>query len=148
MMRKIDQSMIFVLIAGTYTPFCVLGLGKPMSVVVLALVWGGGLLGICTQMFWPYPPKWVTAVTYLAVGWVGIAGVPELAQNIGLGGLALGAVGGLLYTMGALVYALRWPNPWPRVFGFHEVFHAFVIVAATVHFVAIAVYVLDANTVT
>jgi hemolysin III len=143
-MRRLDHSMIFFLIAGTYTPFALLVLDGPLADAILAVVWIGAIAGAIVEMIWIDHPKWVGALIYLALGWVAVAAFPELWSEMGVAGTMLVAVGGLLYTAGAVVYATQRPNPSPTVFGYHEVFHLFVIAAAIAHFSAIAFYALPA----
>jgi hemolysin III len=144
-MRRLDHSMIFVLIAGTYTPFALLVLHGTLANVVLAIVWGGALGGVVLKLAWVDAPKWLMAAIYLALGWVGAATIPQMASRAGLGAVTLLAVGGVLYSVGAVVYALRRPDPSPKVFGYHEIFHVLVIAAAAVHYAAIAGYALPAS---
>ncbi len=144
-MRRLDHSMIFFLIAGTYTPFALLVLNGPLADAILAVVWIGAIAGAIVEMVWIEHPKWVGALIYLALGWVAVAAFPELWNSMGVPGTLLLAAGGLLYTAGAVVYATQRPNPNPRVFGYHEVFHAFVILAAAAHFAAIAFFALPAS---
>jgi len=144
-MRRLDHSMIFVLIAGTYTPFALLVLHGTIATAILAVVWIGAIAGTIVEMIWIEAPKWVTAIIYLSLGWVAIVAVPEMWSAIGIGGTALVAAGGLLYTAGAVVYATQRPNPNPAVFGYHEVFHLFVILAAAAQFAAVAFYALPAS---
>jgi hemolysin III len=132
--------MIFVLVAGTYTPFAVLVLAPALGWTLLGIVWGGALAGIALSLLWVDAPRWLSAAVYVALGWVAIIGLPQLWDRAGAMAVALLATGGVLYTVGAIVYARRRPDPSPRVFGYHEVFHVLVIAAATVHFAAIAVY--------
>ena len=139
-LRRLDHSMIYVLIAGTYTPFAVLVLEQPLSVVVLAGVWGGAAAGIIFTLVWIDAPKWLNASAYMALGWFSIVAMPQIAERAGVGALALLAAGGLAYTVGAIVYARRRPDPRPATFGYHEVFHVLVVVAAAVHFVAVAAF--------
>lgn len=141
-MRRLDHSMIFLLIAGTYTPFALLSLEGPIATVVLVAVWAGALAGIVMKLCWIDAPKWLVALTYVALGWVALAAFPELVSEVGVTGTALVALGGVLYTAGAVVYARRRPDPVPAVFGYHEVFHVLVIAAAAVQFAAVAFYVL------
>jgi hemolysin III len=141
-MRRLDHSMIFFLIAGTYTPFCVLVIPGTFASVVLAVVWGGALFGIGLNLFWTTAPRWMRPVVYVALGWVAVFTLPALVLHVGWAGTLLLALGGLLYSLGAIVYALRRPDPVPAVFGFHEVFHALVITAALVQYAVIAFYVL------
>lgn len=132
-MKRLDHSAIFVLIAGTYTPFCLL-LGGRRGAVLLAIVWSGAALGIARAFLWVRAPRVLVAALCVALGWVIVPVLPALRGSVGAGGLALLAAGGIAYTVGAAVYAFRRPSPWPRVFGYHEVFHALVIVAAACHF--------------
>jgi hemolysin III len=141
-MRRLDHSMIFVFIAGTYTPVTVLSLDGVLPVVVLAVVWGGALAGVALKLVWITAPKGLVASVYVMLGWVGIALLPEVLRSAGVVPALLFIAGGLLYTAGAVVYVRRRPDPRPAVFGFHEVFHAFVIAAAIAHFIAIAVFVV------
>jgi hemolysin III len=139
-MRRLDHSMIFVLIAGTYTPFALLVLHGGLAKAILIVVWAGAALGAVLNLVWVSAPKPVTAAVYVALGWVAIAAMPELARAIGAVGLGLIVLGGVLYTAGAVIYALQKPNPVPGVFGYHEVFHALVLAAAAAHFAAVAAY--------
>ena len=140
--RRLDHAMIFVFIAGTYTPFALLAFSGPLRVVVLATVWGGAALGVAVELYWIHAPRWVSAVSYLAVGWIGVIAVPEMFPALGVAAAVLVVVGAALYTVGALTYATTWPNPFPATFGFHEVFHLFVIAAAVTQFVALSLVVL------
>jgi hemolysin III len=144
-MRRLDHSMIFVLIAGTYTPFALLVLHGTLADLVLGVVWGGALAGMILKLVWIDAPKWLVAAVYLALGWVGVATVPQMLSRAGAGAVTLIFVGGVLYSAGAVVYALRRPDPRPAVFGYHEIFHLLVIAAAGVHYAAIAGYALPAG---
>jgi hemolysin III len=144
-MRRLDHSMIFVLIAGTYTPFALLLLHGTLATVVLAVIWGGALAGVVMKLAWVDAPKWLMAAVYVALGWVGAITVPQLLSRGGVGAVTLLAVGGVLYTAGAVIYALRRPDPSPKVFGYHEIFHVLVIAAAAAHYAAIAGYALPAG---
>jgi hemolysin III len=143
-MRRLDHSMIFFLIAGTYTPFALLVLHGPLASAILVVVWIGAIAGAVVEMVWIDHPKWVAALIYMALGCVAAVAFPELWSAMGFAGTLLVAAGGLLYTAGAVVYATQRPNPNPRVFGYHEVFHALVIAAAAAHFAAIAFFALPA----
>jgi hemolysin III len=136
-MRRLDHSMIFLFIAGTYTPVAVLAMEQDTARWVLGVVWGGALAGVALKMAWPTAPSWVGVPIYLALGWVAVFVLPDLLANGGVAALVLLLTGGLLYTIGALIYATRWPDPWPRTFGFHEFFHAATVLAAACHQVAI-----------
>ena len=143
-MRRLDHSMIFFLIAGTYTPFALLVLDGPLADAILAVVWIGAIAGAIVEMVWIDHPKWVAALIYLSLGWVAVAAFPGLWTEMGVAGALLVATGGLLYTAGAVVYATQRPNPSPAVFGYHEVFHLLVIAAAVLHFSAVAFFALPA----
>ncbi|MFE9694136.1 hemolysin III family protein [Micromonospora sp. NPDC005806] len=136
-MRRMDHSMIFVFIAGTYTPFCALLLGTRQATLMLGLVWVGALAGVALKLIWPHAPRWVSAPLYLALGWVAVAMLPQILHAGGVTALVLLIIGGAIYTVGAVFYALRRPNPWPTVFGHHEFFHACTLVAAICHHIAI-----------
>jgi hemolysin III len=144
-MRRLDHSMIYLLIAGTYTPFALLVLDGRLARAVLIAVWGGAAVGITLKLLWPDTPKWLTASVYIVLGWVAVIAFPELAEHLGLVGMTLVAGGGVLYTAGAVVYALRRPDPAPAVFGYHEIFHVLVIAAAALQYVAVAAYALPAD---
>lgn len=141
-MRRADHAMIFVLIAGTYTPFALLVLEGTLATAILVAVWSGAAAGIILQMAWIDAPRWLSVLVYMLLGWVALATVPNLLSGIGLTATLLVATGGLLYTVGALVYALRRPDPAPTVFGFHEIFHALVIAAAALQYAVIAFWVV------
>ncbi|MCG5463686.1 hemolysin III family protein [Micromonospora sp. NPDC053740] len=136
-MRRMDHCMIFVFIAGTYTPLCAMLLAPRPATVMLALVWGGALAGVAIKVVWPHAPRWVSAPLYLALGWVAVAMLPEILHGGGVAALVLLIVGGAIYSVGAVFYALRRPNPWPTVFGHHEFFHACTLLAALCHHIAI-----------
>ncbi|MCW3840246.1 hemolysin III family protein [Micromonospora yasonensis] len=136
-MRRMDHSMIFVFIAGTYTPFCALLLEARPAELMLGLVWGGALAGVALKLIWPHAPRWVSAPLYLALGWVAVAMLPQILHAGGVTALVLLIVGGAIYSVGAVFYALRKPNPWPNVFGHHEFFHACTLLAAICHHIAI-----------
>ena len=140
-MRRLDHSAILLLIAGTYTPFALLAFDGAVAQVILVVVWAGAAAGLLLNVAWIDAPKWVTAPVFLALGWVGVVAVPELIA-FGVAPTVLVCVGGALYTIGALAYALNRPNPLPLVLGYHEIFHLLVIGAAAVHYVAIAAFVL------
>lgn len=140
--RRLDHAMIFVFIAGSYTPFALLAFGGAVRVVMLVSVWGGAALGVLLELSWIHAPRWVSAIAYLAVGWIGIIALPQFFSALGVTTAVLLIVGAVLYTVGALTYATTWPNPFPATFGFHEVFHLLVIIAAAVQFVALSLVVL------
>jgi hemolysin III len=136
-MKRLDHSMIFLFIAGTYTPFALLAMDRPTGYVVLGVVWGGAVAGAALKLLWPHAPRWLGVPIYVALGWVAVFVLPQLLHNAGVAALVLLLAGGLLYTVGAVFYAIRWPNPWPRTFAHHEFFHAATVLAALCHYVAI-----------
>lgn len=144
-MRRIDHAGIYLLIAGTYTPVCLLALRGPWSLVVLAIVWAGAVAAIVLKFVWVDAPKWLAAVIGIALGWVGVALAPQLAGRLGIAPVLLFALGGVAYTIGALVYVGRRPNPLPTVFGYHELFHALTVVAVSCQYTAIAFFVIQAG---
>jgi hemolysin III len=142
---RIDHSAIFVFIAASYTPVALLVLDGPTGWTLFAAAWAGALAGVTLSLVWIGAPRVLFAATYVALGWLALMAMPELISRLPLTPLILFATGGLLYTTGAVVYATRRPDPWPRVFGFHEVFHALVIAAAALHFVAMAGWIIPAG---
>lgn len=140
-MRRLDHGMIYVLIAGTYTPFALLALEGAWRGTVLAVVWTGAAAAIVLKFAWVSAPKWLSAALGIVLGWIGIAVLPKLFGAIGVLGAVLLAIGGLLYTYGAIVYARQRPDPAPATFGYHEVFHACVIAAAACQFAVVALLV-------
>jgi hemolysin III len=145
LLRRVDHSTIFIFIAASYTPIALLVLSGTVQTVVLVSAWAGALAGVAMSVAWISAPRWLAAACYLALGWVAVIAMPQLAEKLGVAPFVLFAVGGGLYTMGAVVYAFQRPNPWPRIFGFHEIFHALVVAAAVVHFVAMAGWVIPAG---
>jgi len=142
LLRRIDHSTIYVFIAASFTPVALLVLDAPLGAIVLISVWGGALAGVVFSVAWIDAPRLLVALSYMAIGWVALLALPALLTDVGVAPTVLFVVGGALYSIGATVYALRRPNPWPRWFGFHEIFHTLVIAAAVVHFVAIAGWVV------
>jgi hemolysin III len=136
-MKRVDHSMIFVFIAGTYTPIAALTLPRTAAIAVLAVVWTGALFGVALQTAWPHAPRGLAVVCYVMLGWVALFVFPQLLHDAGVAAFVLIAAGGVIYTLGALVYGMKRPNPWPGVFGFHEVFHACTLLAALCHYVAV-----------
>ncbi|MCA9679186.1 MAG: hemolysin III family protein [Kofleriaceae bacterium] len=135
--RRADHAAIFVFIAGSYTPVCALGVGGAAGARLLVMVWLGATLGALRALLWVDAPRWVSAALYVGLGWLAVAYLPTVAAATGPAVLAPILAGGLLYTVGATVYALRWPDPSPRVFGYHEIFHALVVAAVICHFAAV-----------
>jgi hemolysin III len=141
-MRRLDHSAIFLLIAGSYTPFALLVIHGTLGDVILAVVWSGAVAGIVLKLVWIDAPKWLITVIYVALGWVALAAAPDLFQELGVLAASMVALAGLLYTIGALVYAFQRPDPVPAVFGYHEVFHVLVVVAAGLQYAVVAFWVL------
>lgn len=137
LMKRLDHSMIFLFIAGTYTPFALLAMQPATGNIVLAVVWGGALAGVALKMAWPHAPRWLGVPIYIALGWVAVFVLPDLLHHAGVAALVLLLVGGAFYTAGAVFYGTKWPNPWPKVFGYHEFFHAATVLAAVCHYIAI-----------
>jgi hemolysin III len=135
--RRLDHSAIFLLIAGTYTPFSFL-LGSRIGWIFLGIVWAGALLGIAMSVAWVRAPKALVAAVCVLLGWAALPLLPALKVSLGTGAVVLLAAGGVVYSLGAAVYALRCPDPFPRVFGYHEIFHALVIAGAGCHFAVVA----------
>lgn len=137
LLKRLDHSNIFLIIAGSYTPFTVLLLPENQARTLLYVVWGGALLGVAFRVFWVGAPRWLYTPAYVALGWTAVFYLPAFLQHGGAAVLTLVVVGGVLYTVGGIVYGIKRPNPVPRWFGFHEVFHALTIAAFTVHTVGV-----------
>ncbi len=144
-MRRADHAGVFLLIAGTYTPVALVGLQGAWRTAVLALVWTGAGVATLAKVCWVRSPKWLSAAIGIALGWVGVVALPQLARSEGLVPILLLAAGGIAYTAGAVVYARRRPDPLPRVFGYHELFHALTIVALACQYVAVAVFIVGVS---
>jgi hemolysin III len=141
-LQRVDHSTIFVFIAASYTPIALLVLHGAFAWVILGLAWAGAAAGVTLSFGWIQAPRPVVTGSYLALGWLAVLALPELLSKLGPLPLALLAGGGILYSVGAIIYARQRPDPWPRWFGFHEVFHALVIVAAAAQYVALVVWVV------
>jgi hemolysin III len=141
-MRRLDHTMIFVLIAGSYTPFALLVLHGTLGSVILITAWSAALGGAVFKLVWINAPGWLIATTYIAVGWIAVIALPELLDRLGAVAVGVLGLGGILYSAGAVIYALERPDPVPAVFGYHELFHLLVIVAATLQFAVVAFWVL------
>lgn len=137
-LKRLDHANIYLIIAGSYTPFAALLLDGTMRVVVLAAMWGGALLGVLFRTLWVEAPRWLYTPLYVALGWAAAFFLGDLLHRGGVTVLVLLVVGGFLYTVGGLVYGLRRPDPFPRHFGFHEVFHALTVAAFTTQYVAVS----------
>jgi hemolysin III len=142
---RIDHSAIYVFTAASYTPVALLVLEGATRWAVLGSVWAGALGGVALSVAWVTAPRVLFAISYVALGWVIVIALPQLLAQLDATPILLFAAGGVLYSLGAVIYALRRPDPWPRTFGFHEVFHALVIAAAVIHFVAMAGWVIPAG---
>jgi len=143
LLKRLDHSMIWVLIGGTYTPFC-LKIDAAWGISILSVVWAIAGAGVLMKLIWPDLPRWISVTLYLALGWLGVLAVSEVLDRFAGVPIAMLVAGGVLYTLGGVVYALRRPDPWPRLFGYHEVFHTFVVAGSAVHFVLVARFVLPA----
>jgi hemolysin III len=137
-MRRLDHSMIFFAIAGSYTAAAGIVLPGADAPVVVAIVWAGAIAGVVLRLVWLDAPKWAVALPYVVLGWLAVAVVPEIFHAVGGLGIGLLIGGGLLYTAGAVVYARKGPDPWPHTFGYHEIFHAFVVAAVATHLCLVA----------
>ncbi len=143
-LKRLDHSMIFVLIAGSYTPFCLLVANGAWGVGTLVFIWSLAIAGIVMKVVWPGAPRWLSVIIYASAGWMGIVVGLPMADWFALLPLLLLVLGGLLYTVGGVIYALRRPDPFPTVFGYHEVFHLFVIAGSALHFALVAAYLMPA----
>lgn len=142
LLKRIDHANIFLLIAGTYTPLAVLALPPEQGTLLLVLVWGGALLGIGFRVFWIGAPRWLYVPLYLALGWGAVAYLGEIARG-NFTTMVLIATGGLFYTVGAIMYAMKRPNPWPGRFGFHELFHLCTVLAFLCHWTGVLLIAID-----
>lgn len=140
-LRRFDHANIYLIIAGTYTPFALLALDGAARVAVLSVCWGGAAAGVLFRVLWMGAPRWLYTVLYLALGWTAIFVMPQLLHGAGVAAVVLVAVGGAFYTAGAIVYGLRRPDPAPQWFGFHEVFHALTVAAYLVQYIAVSIVV-------
>ena len=141
-MRRLDHSMIFLAIAGSYTAVAGLVLTGGARIAILVLVWGGGIAGVVLRQVWLDAPKWVIAIPYIVVGWSALAVLPQLFHQLGGWGFGWLIAGGLFYTIGAIAYSAKKPNPIPGVFGYHEVFHTGTLLGATCHFIVVAFFAI------
>jgi hemolysin III len=137
MLRRLDHSAIFILIAGTATPIAMISLGIESGSRLLATLWLAAAIGVIQSLFWVKAPKWVSAILYIFVGWLSVPYLSQMKATLGLQGVTLLLAGGVVYTLGAVVYAMKKPNPNPQVFGYHEIFHLLVVLAAFLHFLVI-----------
>jgi len=140
-LARVDHAGVYLLIAGSYAPFGLIVMSEGWAIPVLAIVWGGALMAILLKLFWLQAPKWLCAAIGLTLGWVGAVAFSQLLR-LPAAAIALVVATGVLYSAGAVIYARRRPNPYPLVFGYHELFHVLTIAAATCEYVAVAFYVL------
>lgn len=140
-LRRFDHANIYLIIAGTYTPFAVLALPTDQGRTLLLIVWSGAIAGVVMRVFWTSAPRWLTTFLYVVVGWVAVFYLPGLIDGAGVFAVTLIIAGGVLYTIGAVVYATKRPNPSPQWFGFHEVFHTFTVAAFIAHYIAVWIVV-------
>jgi hemolysin III len=141
-MRRLDHMMIFVLIAGSYTPFALLVLRGTLGTVILVAVWSAALGGAVFKLIWIDAPGWLMAATYVAIGWIAVVAIPELVKGLGVVAVCAVGAGGILYSAGAVIYARKRPDPVPMVFGYHELFHLLVILAAALQYAVVAFWVM------
>jgi hemolysin III len=141
-MRRLDHTMIFVLIAGSYTPFGLLVLHGTLGAAILITVWAAALVGAVFKLIWIDAPGWLIATVYLSIGWIALIATPELVHRLGIAAVSALALGGILYSVGAVIYACKRPDPAPAVFGYHELFHLLVILAAAVQYAVVAGWLL------
>ncbi|MDQ4062410.1 MAG: hemolysin III family protein [Actinomycetota bacterium] len=140
-LRRVDHISIFLLIAGTYTPFCLLALDGGWQVALLCLIWGLALCGILLKLLWMEAPRWLSVALYLGMGWVALVAAPALFRAVPAGGMAWVLAGALVYSAGALIYGFKRPNPIPGALGFHELWHLFVMAGSASHFWAVLRYI-------
>jgi len=141
-LRKIDHMMITIFIAGCYTPICLIALKESFGVPLLIAIWIIALLGAIKDLYWTNAPRWVRVGLYLVMGWLAVIALPQLITVLPSGAISLIVAEGIIYTLGAVIYATKWPNPVPEVFGFHEIWHLFVMAGSACHFLLIALYLL------
>ncbi|MBI3017631.1 MAG: hemolysin III family protein [Deltaproteobacteria bacterium] len=133
-LKRVDHMMIFVLIAGTYTPFCLVPLHGPFGWSLFGIIWSLCVVGICKKIFWLHAPRWISVGMYLGMGWLSVVFIYPLTKILPLEAMIWLALGGVMYTVGAIFYAIKWPNPFPKVFGFHEIWHFFIMAGSFSHF--------------
>lgn len=141
-LKKLDHVMIFMMIAGTYTPFCLIPLRGGWGWSIFGVVWGIAVLGVFFKLFFIYAPRWLSTVLYVIMGWISVVAIYPIVVNIPAGGVIWLAAGGICYTVGAVVYATKKPDPWPGVFGFHEIWHFFVLGGSFCHFMVMQGYLV------
>ncbi len=145
LLKRLDHANIYLMIAGSYTPIAVLALKGDVRTVVLAAIWSAASVGVAFRLIWVGAPRWLYTPLYILLGWVAVLLAPQILRGAGETAFILIVTGGLLYTLGGLVYGLRWPDPWPKWFGFHEIFHSFTIAAYATQYAAVSLLVLGAT---
>lgn len=145
-LRKLDHSAIYLIIAGTYTPICLYFFTGFWQWGMVALIWLFAFIGIAVKLVFIHAPRWLTVAIYLGMGWLGVFAIPEMLNTMPPGAIGWLFAGGIFFTLGALVYAFKKPDWYPNVFGFHELWHVFVILGCLCHFIVIAVYIAPATT--
>lgn len=141
-MQRLDHTMIFVLIAGSYTPFALLALHGTVGFAILLTVWSAALAGALLKLLWMDAPRWLVASSYVVIGWVAVIAMPELAGSLGIAPVCALAISGFIYSIGAFIYSIKRPDPVPAVFGYHEVFHLLVLIAASLQYAIIVIWVI------
>ncbi len=141
-LRTIDHMMIFILIAATYTPICLIPLRGPWGWSLFGVIWGVAAIGILLKIFWLNAPRWLYTLIYIMTGWIAIVAIWPLVKTLNIGGITWMFIGGFFYTTGAVIYAIKKPDPWPRIVGFHEIFHVFVMMGTFSHFWLMYKYVM------
>ncbi|KGM94893.1 hemolysin [Clostridium novyi A str. 4552] len=140
-LRKLDHSMIYVLIAGTYTPVCLMILQGRLRWIMFILIWSCALMGVLFKMFWFNSPRWLSTLFYVLMGWIAVFIISPLSKIMDVRGIVLMFTGGVLYTLGAIIYATKWPKIKSKVFGFHEIFHLFVLAGSFCHYFMVLKYI-------
>jgi len=143
-LKRLDHAMIFVMIAGGYTPFCLFAGSPAWGISLLAVVWSIAGAGVALKIAWPNAPRWLSVALYLGAGWIALVAATKITDWYAIGPLLVLALGGVLYSIGGVIYGLRRPNPFPRVFGYHEVFHTLVIAGSVLHYGVVAAYLMPA----
>lgn len=141
-LKRLDHAMIFVLIAGSYTPFCLFAGSPAWGITLLAVVWSIAGAGVALKVAWPGAPRWLGVGLYIGTGWIALVAATKLTDWYAIGPLIVLAIGGVLYSIGGIIYGIRRPDPFPRVFGYHEVFHALVIAGSVLHYGVVAAYLM------
>jgi len=139
-LKRIDHIAIFIMIAGTYTPYCLIGLEGALSWFMFTLIWGVAIVGVMVKIFWLHAPRWLSTLLYVAMGWVAILIYEPLSQNLSSESIYWLIAGGVVYTLGAVIYATKWPNIHQKYFNFHDLWHVFVLGGAACHYASIAFY--------